>query len=76
MYKRSRKPEYIDNRNLSTRQFDKIVLKIPDVILTKTFQSPIYKGSQIWNNLPQEVQNSETLTKFKYQYKEHILGRL
>ena len=76
MYRRSRNPKYIDNRNLATRQFDKIVLKTPGVILTKTFQSPIYKGSQLWNSLPQEIQNCETYTKFKYQYKEYILGRL
>ena len=76
MYRRSRNPDYIDNRNLPTRQFDKIVLKIPDVILTKTFQFPIFKGSQLWNTLPQEIQNCDTYTKFKYQYKEHILGRL
>ena len=52
MYRRSRIPEYLDNRNLVTRQFDKIVLKIPDVELTKSFNSPIYKGSQLWNTLP------------------------
>ena len=69
MYRRSRNPKYLDDRDLATRQFDKIVLKIPDVILTKTFQSPLYKGSQLWNTLPQEIQNCDTYPKFKYQYK-------
>ena len=38
MYKRSKQIEYIDDRDLPTRQFDKIVLKIPDVALTKSFE--------------------------------------
>ena len=70
MYKRSRIPKYIDNRGLATRQFDKIVLKIPDVTLTKTFKSPIYKGSQLWNALPHYIQNCSTYKDFKYQYKK------
>ena len=76
MYRRSRVPKYIDQRELPTRQFDRIVLKIPDVILTKAFKSPIYNGSQMWNALPQHVQNCETYKDFKYQYKQHTLGRL
>ena len=74
MYRHSKNLNYIDNRNLATRQFDKTVLKTPDVILTKTFQSPIYKGSQIWKTLPQEIQNFETYTKCKYQYKELVVS--
>ena len=56
MYKRSRMDEYVDNRELATRQFNKIVLKIPDVILTKSFNSSIFKGVNLWNALPQNVQ--------------------
>ena len=53
MYKRSMNPDYMDDRQLITRQFDKKVLKIPDVELTKTFKSPVYLGSSLWNALPQ-----------------------
>ena len=35
MYKRSKDVDYVDARNLPTRQFDKLVLKIPDVVLKK-----------------------------------------
>ena len=76
MYRCSRVPEYLDQRDLPTRQFDKIVLKAPDVILTKTFKSPIYKGSQLWNALPQQIKKCNTYKDFKYQYKQHALGRL
>ena len=60
MHRRSRKDEYIDNRNLPTRQFDKIVLRDPDVLLTKSFDIPLFKGSNKWNNLPRVVQESPT----------------
>ena len=69
MYKRSKQKEYIDNRNLPTRQFDKLVLKIPDVTLTKSFSMPSYKGPTLWNNLPRAVQLSPTYKEFKYRFK-------
>ena len=72
MYKRAQQPEYLDDRQLPTRQFDKIVLKTPDVNLTKTFKSPMYMGSTLWNTLPREIQVSDTYKKFKYQYKQHL----
>ena len=72
MYKRALDPEYLDNRQLVTRQFDKTVLKIPDVDLTKSFKSPIYLGSTLWNALPRAVQVSDTYKKFKYQYKQYL----
>ena len=72
MFKRAQNLEYIDERRLPTRQFDKIVLKIPDVDLTKTFKSPIYMGSSLWNALPQNIQDSENYKKFKYLYKQYL----
>ena len=69
MYKRARDPEYLDNRQLPTRQFDKKVLKIPDVDLTKTFKSPIYMGSTLWNSLPQNIQDSDNYKKFNIYIK-------
>ena len=72
MYKRAQFPEYLDNRQLPTRQFDKKVLKIPDVDLTKTFKSPIYLGSTLWNALPIEIQSSDSYKKFKYQCKQYL----
>ena len=72
MFKRSKQPEYIDERPIPTRQFDKIVLKIPNVNLTKTFNSPIYSGSVLWNALPRNIQDSDSYKTFKYQYKQLI----
>ena len=74
MYKRSTNPEYLDSRDLPTRQFNKRVLKIPEVNLTKTFKSPIYFGSTLWNALPRHIQDSETYQLFKYRYKQLLLN--
>ena len=71
MYKRSRVGEYVDTRDLHTRQFDKIVLKVPDVQLTKSFAMPMIKGSNLWNRLSKEIQKSPTYKEFKYRYKNH-----
>ena len=71
MYKRSKCAEYIDNRELPVRQFDKIVLRVPDVVLTKTFNSSIYKGASMWNALPLNVQASKTYKEFEYRYKQN-----
>ena len=70
MYNRARKEEYLDRRELPTRQFDKIVLNVPDVLLTKSFNTPIFKGSHLWNSLSTEVQISPTYKEFKYRYKK------
>ena len=71
MYRRSNDFEYIDKRDLHTRQFDKVVLKVPDVQLTKSFNVPIFKGANLWNRLPRHVQLSPTYKEFKYRYKNH-----
>ena len=65
MYKRSKDIDYIDARNLPTRQFDKVMLKTPDVVLSKSFNIPMFKGSNLWNNLTifsnaQHIKNSST----------------
>ena len=74
MYKRSFDPGYLDERQIPrpTRQFDKKILKIPDVDLTKTFKCPIYYGSSLWNALPHDIQNAETYKIFKHQFKQQL----
>ena len=76
MYKRSQRDEYIDNRDLPTRQFDKIVLTVPDVQLTKSFNLPIFKGSNIWNALSRDIQLSQNYKEFKYKFKNHVRDHL
>ena len=35
-----------------------------------------YRGVQVWNRLPPEIQSSPSLNTFKDRYKEHLLGML
>ena len=49
MYKRCHLPEYLDVRQLPPRQCDKLGLTVPTVDLTKSFNSPGYYGSTLWN---------------------------
>ena len=67
MFKRSKMDDY---RELPTRQFNKIVLKVPEVLLTKSFNSSMYKGAKLWNALPQIVQSCPTYKEFKYRYRQ------
>ena len=60
VYRRVQNHVYLDNRRLPARQFDKKVLNISDVELTKTIKSPIYFGSSLWNALPHDDQDSKT----------------
>ena len=76
MYKRSRREDFIDKRELPTRQFDKIVLKVPEVLLTKSFDIPVFKGSNKWNTLPRDLQVSPSYKEFKYGYKNLVRDRL
>ena len=72
MYKRSSMTEYLDNRRLRTRQFDKIVLITPDFRLTRTTKCPIILGSRLWNELPKGIQDAGTYPQFKHKVKEHF----
>ena len=47
MYRRSKCEEYIDDRKLPSRQFDKMVMKVPELALTKSFDIPGFKGSKL-----------------------------
>ena len=60
------------NGNLRTRQFDKLVLRVFDVRLYKTMKAPIYAGAKLWNELPQNVQESPTYTEFKWRVKMYL----
>ena len=72
MYKRSSMTEYLDNRRLRTRQFDKTVLITPDFRLTRTTKCPIILGSRLWNELPKGIQDAGTYPQFKHKVKEHF----
>ena len=52
-----------------TRAGTKVVFDIPTKCTDKYLNSPLYKGSQIWDLLPENVQRSDTLKEFiRYTY--------
>ena len=76
MYSRSKCPSFLDDRDLPTRQFDKIKFKVirPDV--KKAFRSPNYLGSSPWDRLPADTQKSRTKSRFKCEVEKHVKNGL
>ena len=48
-----------------TRNANRIVFKVPTRILTIYEHSPYYIGTVLWNELPQHIQESNTIYEFK-----------
>ena len=76
MYHRSRKPDYLDECNLATRQFDKIKFKVTKPVIKKAFKSPGYLGAQLWDLLLLDSQTAPTSVSFKSKVKRHIAAGL
>ena len=69
MYKRQSMGEYIDKRNLATRAYNATKFIIPNYQITHFKTSLLYKGSQLWNQLPTEIKNIDTYSGFKEKTK-------
>ena len=76
MYRRSKCANYLDKRDLPTRQFDKIKFKVINPLVKKAFRSPNYLGSLLWDMLPLDTQTAPTYNIFKYKTKRHIAAGL
>ena len=60
----SKNKSYLKTTVNRTRAESKIVFNIPDKCTTKYLNSPFYKGSQIWNSLPEPIQRSVNIDIF------------
>ena len=76
MYNRSKNPDLLDNRDLPTRQFDKVKFKVINPNIKKAFKLPNYLGAQLWDMLPKETQKMPTLHKFKNEVAKHVKNAL
>ena len=76
MYHRSKLDKYLDNRNLQTRQFDKIKFKVLNPAVKSAFLTPSYFGPQLWDLLPKDSQVAPTYDIFKFKVKGHIAAGL
>ena len=70
MHTQSKKTEYVEiksnDRNL--RSTEKINLKNTFTSKTKVLNSPLYRGTRLWNKLPVDIQKEEN----KYSFKRRI----
>ena len=72
MYHRSKKEEYLDMRDIHTRQFAKIKFIVMAPIIKKAFKSPNYLGAMLWDKLPAETQSAGSYSEFKFKVKREI----
>ena len=70
MYKRKDHETYLDNRALPTRAFQAPKFTIPKYNIKQYTQSLLYKGSTLWNQLPNDVKNIDTFLALKNKTKE------
>ena len=70
MHTQSKKTDYVEiksnDRNL--RSTEKINLKNTFTSKTKVLNSPLYRGTRLWNSLPVDIQKEEN----KYSFKRRI----
>ena len=74
-------PPYISNEftfrkdiGLRTSEKTKLDVFLPSFTSTVKDKSVLTRSAKIWNNLPLSVKSSETLERFKFAYKQHVLG--
>ena len=64
------------NHNHTTRSSTSQNLSLPLYRYTKCQKSFPFVGTKFWNEIPTSIRNSENLTKFKKNLKNHILNWL
>ena len=75
MYDQSRNKEYllIGTSHINLRSTKKVKMKSAFTKLTKVLKSPFYRGLELWNQLPIELQNEPSKVKFKNVIKKYNL---
>ena len=76
MYHRAKVNEYLDVRDIPTRQFDKIKFKVIAPVIKVAFKSPNYLGAQLWDLLPIDTQTAGSYAVFKHKVQKHITAGL
>ena len=72
MYDQSRDDNnvYVNSCNIKLRSSKKLKLKSQFTRLTKVQRSPFYRGLEIWNSLPDVLQNEPSKARFKSEIKK------
>ena len=64
MYTRKDNVKYRDQRDMRTRRFDGISLKVPNFVSATSQKSIWYRGATSWNQLPAAIRNLPTKDAF------------
>ena len=62
-----------DRHGMNTRNANSLKVTVPKPNLECFKRSFRYAGAQVWNNLPEELQNAQSLSSFKMLYKRSYL---
>ena len=76
MYRRAQNEQYLTAVNRQTRLHDARALRVAFPVNESYKKSPMYRGSNAWNNLPPEVRNEPSFSAFKKYMKKRMLEKL
>ena len=73
MYDQSHDPDnlYTTECDINLRSSNKVKMKSQFTKLTKVKKSPFYRGIELWDKLPHELQNEPSRIKFKSELKRY-----
>ena len=60
--------------DINLRSSKKVKMKSSFTKLTKVMKSPMYRGLELWNQLPDELQTGPSKIKFKNEIKRYKFG--
>ena len=69
MYDRAQCSEYQATPTRNTRQTEAVTLIVPKPKTSRLAKAPIYRGSRMWNDLPNHVRKAGTKKEFKLKLK-------
>ena len=69
----SKEPNHVKKSNVLTRAATKVTFKIPTRCCDKYLNSPLYKGTRLWNNLDHAVQRLDSIDQFIKHVKQPYL---
>ena len=69
MYHRSKVPELLDNRDIHTRQVDKVKFKVLTPVTKKSFKTSNYLGAHLWDMLLRDVQLAGSFAEYERKVK-------
>ena len=76
MFRQKDNTDLVIVRDIRTRRHDAVVYETVKPNLEMYKKGCIYRGIQLWNNLPAEIRNINTFILFKESQKKEMYGYL